>query len=685
MICLGSTGSVLSLACLPLLAQLPEKADQVVDYRIQVRLDPQKKQLEGHEKLIWRNPSSDSVNDLWFHLYLNAFKNTKSTFYRESGGRLRGDVMGEDKWGWNDVTSLKLADGTDLTKSISFQHPDDDNADDQTVFKVRLPKPVAPGQTVELSIDFTAQLPQVFARSGYRGDFYLVGQWFPKLGVYESAGMRGRKQGGWNCHQYHATSEFYADYGHYWVEITVPSNFVVGATGRLRSRRENKKGAIYLYEQENVHDFAWTADPRFIEVERPFSADRDVSPEEYRAVAQLLGREEKQVRLSDVTVRLLMQPGHLSQADRYAHGAQLALKWFGLWYGRYPYSTLTVVDPAPGASGAGGMEYPTFITAGTSFLLSYWPFNKTRSPEFVTVHEAGHQWWYGLIGNNEFEEAWLDEGFNSYSTGKIMERNFETLIDFLGLRLGEIEFVRAQNGPFMKFDTIRKNSWSYLGSGNYAFYSYTKPELALRTLENHLGEQTMARIMRTYHERWRYRHPSTDDFIQVANEISGQNLNWFFDQVVSGSDILDYQVAQVSSEEINVDRGVFDRTTGRVIVDRKAAEHDEKAQKEKVYDSTVIVRRLGEVVFPVSVLIQFEKEKPIFKQWDGRDRWVRYKFTGPHPLQYAQIDPEHKVFLDVDWINNSLRREGTSKASAKWAARVLFWMQNLLALLSAIS
>ena len=199
--------------------------------------------LDGREQLTWRNPGTEPVGELWFHLYLNAFKNTKSTFMRESGGQLRGDRMTEGKWGWIDVTSLRLAaTGADLKPGARFEHPDDDNADDETVWRVRLPERVPPGGSITLDIGFRAQLPQVFARSGYAGDYFLVGQWFPKIGVYEPAGMRGRTTGGWNCHQYHANSEFYADFGHYLVNITLPPRFVVGATGERKARRSNADG-----------------------------------------------------------------------------------------------------------------------------------------------------------------------------------------------------------------------------------------------------------------------------------------------------------------------------------------------------------------------------------------------------------------------------------------------------------
>ena len=163
---------------------LPEKADQVVQYRISVSLDPATHQLKGTQTLTWRNPSAtDAVQDLQFHLYLNAFKNTKSTFMKESGGQLRGDEMAKDGWGWIDITSITTASGADLKPSLAFIQPDDGNKDDQTVVTAALPEPVPPGGSVTLDIAFTSKLPQVFARTGYKDDFYLVGQWFQQVDV----------------------------------------------------------------------------------------------------------------------------------------------------------------------------------------------------------------------------------------------------------------------------------------------------------------------------------------------------------------------------------------------------------------------------------------------------------------------------------------------------------------------
>jgi hypothetical protein len=657
--------------------QLPDRAERVVSYAIDVRLDAERKQLEGRQTVTWRNPSTDPVGDLWFHLYLNAFRNNRSTFFRESGGQLRGD-RATGKWGWIDVTSLRLAGGADLTRALTFEQRDDGNADDRTVARLVLPEPVPPGGSVTLEIDFRAQLPEVFARSGYKRDFYLVGQWFPKLGVYEPMGMRGRATGGWNCHQYHANSEFYANYGEYRVTITVPSRFVVGATGHRTRRRDNGNGTTtHTYEQADVHDFAWTADPRYIEVKRRFSASGDVTAAEYQQAASLLGRPPDAVRLSNVAITVLLQPEHEPQLERYVQAVKAGLKGFGLRYGRYPYQTITVVDPPADGSGAGGMEYPTFITGGSMWAGNFAPLNAVRSVEMVTIHEFGHQFWYGMVGNNEFEEAWLDEGINTYSTGLVMEAEYGAAKAYgrlLGLPIGELDLLRGIATPSMK-DVIVKPSWMY--AGDYGYYAYMKPAIALRTLEGYLGSQVMARVMRTFHERFRFRHPSSADFFATASEVAGQDLDWFFRQAFLGSDVLDYAVDAVSSSPVTELRGVVEEGGKRGTRD---AGPPGSSQVAKTYESRVLVRRLGEFVFPVEVALQFEGKLVERVRWDGKDRWKRFVFVRSERLVSATIDPDHKVVLDANWIDNSRRVEPDGRLAASWGARFLFAAQVLLTL-----
>lgn len=701
----------------------PEHPKIITRYRIDVTLDPHTKQLKGRERLVWLNDSDDVVRELQFHLYLNAFKNMDTTYMSEARQNGRGFGQGINAfdfkhWGYIDVESMRIVDGEDLTDRMEFIQPDDRNPYDQTVMRVTLPEPVPPHGEIALDIAFTAQLPRVFARTGFHKDFFLVAQWFPKIGVYEEAGERGRAQSGWNCHQFHANSEFYADYGIYDVFITVPSNYIVGATGGLpRQKRDNGDGTTTVeFYQEDVHDFAWTASPRFIRVQRNFVAKEQVSDEDIAEMMRVLGLPRDQIALGDVTVILLIQPEHEDQIDRYFRAIFTAIKYFGLWYGRYPYRTLTVVDPPRGARGAGGMEYPTFITAGTN----WWAPKRILSPEGVTIHEFGHQYWYGLVANNEFEEAWLDEGFNSYSTGRILEKVYGPHHYYewfwgvpipgrrwLEIRLPRFPFVGwgpvplgsyLQYIPFLdwqrrwsryianaRLDPLRRAAWEYLNADSYRTNSYDKPTLLLRTLENYLGEALMARVMRTYHQRYRFRHPTTQDFIDAVNDVTGLDLDWYFDQVLSTANTLDYAVTEVSSEPVSAEQGVYDRNGRRVVLEPK-----NQTEGERLYRSRITVRRLGTVAFPVRVDILFEDGERIREHWDGRDRWRTFTYTKPTRVVSAEVfsgtlNPgaaNHPILLDVDFANNSRRREPDRLPALRWSSKFLFWVQNLLHQLS---
>lgn len=699
----------------------------IVRYKISARLDPATKTIKGKYSLTWWNHTEDSIPDLYFHHYLNAFKNLDSTFMRESNlSRRRERLMewtakpGEEKWGWVDVDRIQIVGGADLTPAKTFVHPDDDNASDQTVMRVVLPQPIPSFGTIELGVEFTSKLPRALARTGYVGNYFLVAQWFPKIGVYEGPGVRGREQGGWNCHQFHANTEFYADYGVYDVELTVPSNLVVGATGLLRSERKNPDGTTtYNYFQEDVHDFAWTASPRFLEITRTFEWIKEAGPDERVRWARLLNIPTEQLALRDVNVTLLLQPDHKHLRDRYFRAAFNALKYFGLWYGQYPYDTLTVVDPqndsppqtepaSPRDANTGGMEYPTFITGGTYF----WPGQHSFEPESVTVHELGHQFWYGLAGNNESEEAWLDEGLNTYSTGKVLETTYGARCGyeyFLGMPIPASPWLRVEVPTFpfagvkniplglyfscvqrperararlrylehAKDDDLARHGWQYASGPSYTVNSYHRPALTLRTLESYLGEETMARVMRTYHQRWRYRHPTMRDFMATVNEVSGQNMDWFFQQFFYGSNLLDYAVTDIVTTPLHGRIGIYDEGAKKVSHIKKPALEAFEKSKDKRYRSTVLVQRLGEAVAPVDVVIRFEDGEIVRERWDGKYRWIKYIYERASQVRSAEVDPERKLALDANFTNNSRLREEDNRAAAKWYVRWIFWLENL--------
>ena len=331
--------------------------------------------------------------------------------------------------------------------------------------------------------------------------------------------------------------------------MTVPTRFIVGATGVRTATQAHADGTTtYTYEQADVHDFAWTASPRFVEITRRFEAAREVTAADYAAAAARLDRPIDQLRLGDVEVRLLMQPEHRPQAERYLAAAMRAIEAFGLAYGPYPYRTLTIVDPPEEAIGTGGMEYPTFFTAGTSALLNTWPFDRIREPEDVVVHEFGHQYFQGLVASNEFEEPWLDEGITTWASAQVMDGLFgpdRSLLVFAGVRAGEIDQLRAGLDRRHGAEMIRQPAWTY--DDGYPFNAYFRPALVLRTLEGLLGERTVARIMRTYAERWRFGHPSSDDLYAVASEVAGRDLTPFFRQTIESPVVVDYQLGGVET------------------------------------------------------------------------------------------------------------------------------------------
>jgi Peptidase family M1 domain len=618
---------------------------QIVRYDIQARLVPETKTVQGREVLTWLNDSDVPVSELRFHLYLNAFKNNRSTFMKESGGRHRGFKLDAENWGAIDVTRIQIKDGADLTPTLEFVQPDDHNPDDQTVARISLPDAVKPKESVSLVIDFVSKMPRVFARSGFSGDFYMIGQWFPKIGVW------WKDQ--WNCHQYHSTSEFFADFGAFNVEITAPERFIIGATGRRTAERKNPDGTRTLtYVQEDVHDFAWAACPEFVEYRERFTlADPAV----------------------DTEMIFLIHRAHLNSKERYVRSLRQGLEFYSRHYGPYPYGTITLVDPAPGAAAAGGMEYPTLFTAMTT---SFMP-GGIRMPEMVTIHEFGHGYWYGIVGSNEFEEAWLDEGINSYSEAKAMAQYYGpegSLIDFGPLRVSDIQYQRLSVIGSGRYDPILRNSWEYLSGGSYSLNVYSKASLMLLTLERFLGEETMDKVMKTYYERWKFRHPTSADFIQAAEDASGRDLKWFFDQALNSPDKLDYAVGSLSSEEVEQAAGFFN---GKLVSPPKAKG---KRGEAVTYRNEIVVVRNGEWIVPQDILIVLDGGKTIRESWDGRERWKKFVLFGPRKLDFVQIDPEARWLLDVNFANNSMRLEARPGGPRKIALTITVWFQNLLSL-----
>ncbi len=600
-------------------------SQRVVHYQIDAKYDVAKHTVDATEVLTYHNLTGQPLDHFPFHLYQNAFQ-PNATFVRDTklmGTRDVGYAKWEDKlYGSEDIKSIEVVGQGDLTQALHYIAPDDGNKDDKTVVDLPVPKPIGPGAFVQFKISFQTKFPETQARSGWKRDFLLGGQWFPKVGVFW--------HGAWNCHQYHNTTEFFADFGVYDVKLTVPQYEVIGASGVEVGSANNPDGTkTVTYHGDDIHDFAWTVSPRY----------------KVREVTY-------QSQMGPIQLRFLMQPGHWSQAERHEKVTRDTLDRFEKFYGPYPYKTLTVVDPEPD-SAAGGMEYPTFITGESSWFMP----DGVKLVEVVVEHEFGHQYWYGMVATNEFEEAWMDEGINSYTEVKVMDSIFGKDTSFLnlaGITAGERELQRLQYlGGAPDRDPMAQNAYAYYNSNSYGGVTYGKTASVLLTLEGIIGEETMSKAMRAYFMKYRFTHPTKEDFLKTIEEVAGKDLHWYFNQAVNGTQVLDYEILKVDSFPVDW------------YQEKKDKKSDKNAKDNAVYQSNVSVHRKEDFAMPIDIEVRFDNGERVRERWDGQARWKRFAYLKNAKAVSAEIDPDHTVQLDRNNFNGSFRVEGSGRSTFK--------------------
>jgi hypothetical protein len=617
------SGSLLFCAAQAQVINKTPLSDRITAYRMDVTLDAEAKTVSGTLEGYWVNKSQDTVPDIEMHLYMNAFRSNRTTLYKESGG---SPGSKDQDLGWIKVSSFTDRYRNDLLGLMKYISPDDGNPDDRTVVRVIMPNPALPGDTVFVKIGFETKLPSSIRRTGFNNDFFFVAQWFPKFGVYEPAGMRYSRKGNWNCHQFHANSEFYADHSVYDVKITLPAKYVIGSGGLLISEtvvNETKKSVTY--RAEDIVDFAWTAWP---------------------------GYAVRTDKWKNVNITLLMPKDRVYQAERQFTAVKHALDYLGERVGPYPWPYLTFVDPPAIGAGAGGMEYTTLFTTESSLFMP--PF--FHMPEMVTVHEFGHAYFMGILASNEFEEPWLDEGVNSFWEERIMDNYYGkntgmmdtplmTLADKSYSRMGYVGFPGRQNVSNAEY------SWNYPHQ-TYAMMSYLKTATWLYTLMGLIGEKTMDDVFREYYRKWAFRHPSGRDFTDVVNEVVkrehgdkfGPDMNWFFNETLYGTAVCDYKVSGIKNILYHKPEGMVD----------PADTLNKVTGADSLYTSAAELERSGEMTVPVDVLIHFNDGKEILENWDGLSRFRDYEYTGHRRIEWVKVDPEFKNRMDVNFINNSM-------------------------------
>jgi hypothetical protein len=633
----------------PAVAGGTPRSERIANYRIKAALDDVKHVITATQTLSWTNPGPTEVHALPFHLYLNAFKNESSVFMRESRGHHRSARAAADGWGWIDITSIQIA-GAELRPTARYLPPAD-APDDQTVLELPLPAPLAAGATINVDFAFTAQLPEVFARTGHKGAFTMVGQWFPKIGV--RAGVTGR----WVCEPFHLNGEFFADFGTYDVALTVPQTHVVAATGVLTEAADHPDGTRTLtYRAEDVHDFAWMTDP-YMDV--------------VRGVAKVDGRE--------VEVRVYHRPPQREFAQRHLGAAIGTIEHMSAMFVPYPWPIMSVIDPPLDAvDGAGGMEYPTLVTTSGDSVFSR---PGIRLPEYVTVHEVGHNWFQGILASNEAEEAWLDEGVNEWADAVTMARIYGDRgggFEWLGYSAEMFRLRRALGDDLGKLPSpVASAAWAFADSASYSDASYDKTMLALRTLENLVGRDRFAAAMQSYAQQWAFKHPTGRDLFESLRASLGEDLGWFIGPAFQGIGTVEFGVRSAECQPAHPPRGVVGDGSGRKLVTSAEAPDTGGFQCE------VIVVNTGTVAVPVDVELRLADGSSVRKRWDDRtgEHWQRFELAGSSPIVEVVIDPDHQVLLGDNLLEWETRLQPDSRAAWRAAARVGFWGQTTMSVL----
>jgi hypothetical protein len=697
---------------------------RVTAYTIDARLDTDKKTLDATETLTYKNLTGQPLNTFPFHLYLNAFR-PESTFTREThfGGGIRDNesdnTYPDEKRGSITISHIDADTFGDLTPTLHFIAPDDNNLDDHTVAEITLPHPLAPNDSITFHIAFHDKFPLSVARNGYKRDFIMGGQWFPKPGVFW--------HGAWNCHQYHATTEFFSDFGTFTVHLTLPRRFIVGASGVPTGETTDDSGNKTLgFYGEDIGDFAFAASPNFTVTDGIFLSS-----------------------LGPVQIHVLALRAHPQAGPRYLSIIQRTLEQFDRRFGPYPYKIVTVIDPEPGSE-IGGMEYPTLFTGETSW------FEPTNVTEIVAEHEFGHQYWYGMVATNEFQEAWLDEGINSYTEVTVLDA-------ILGRNTSMFNFPYANAGDYAEqrlsylskpdFDPLTRWAFKFRNSSSYGDITYGKTATVLQTLESLIGRDTMDEALRTYFMRYRFTHPTGEDFLRTIEEVAIKNgkalpttshsstnkptsvapngatiangngsvissngdsstTNVAVTRADDGSVILsggtrtagsgaeepavtfsqpqpfptappltptghpDYATAPATNSSLRpyFNQAVYGTQMLDYAVDSIDSNPvqwwlpeptDEKERKNLQYLTTVVLHRKGDFILPVTVEIIFEDGTRQREQWDGVDRWVRFNYTRNTKIRSAEIDPDHTILLDKNLFNNSYTVDPHRIASRK--------------------
>ena len=482
---------------------------QQTNYTIDVSLNDKEHTLDGFEKIEYINNSPDTLKFIWFHLWPNAYKNDKTAFSDQllENGNTKFYFSDKDQKGYINKLDFKI---NNITAKI------EDHPQHIDIVKIILPTPLLSGQRIIITTPFHVQLPYNFSRGGHDGQNYQATQWYPKPAVYD--------KNGWHPMPYLDQGEFYSEFGSFDVSITVPENYVVAATGDLQNAEEKAwlktrssfewqpikqkvkttggqiKTSYQLFpsstaetktlhfKQNNIHDFAWFADKRFI-------VNMDT--------CKLLSGKV-------IDVITYYTPEHKTMWSKSVAYAKEGVKHYSNLIGEYPYNLVQVIQ-GPESFG-GGMEYPTItiISAGGT----------AQNLDATIAHEIGHNWFYGILGSNEREHPWMDEGINSYYENKYSTEKYK--------KLSQADRFSFETKAAVKTDQPIELSSEKFSAINYGGSVYYKTCIWMKYLESVVGPEAFNKAMQEYFRQWQFKHPQPEDFKKIMEASSGKNLDSVF-------------------------------------------------------------------------------------------------------------------------------------------------------------
>lgn len=602
---------------------------QEVNYTLDVRLDDVAHTLQANETFEYINHSPDVLHELYIHLWPNAYRDKHSALAKQlyQNGASALYYGPEADRGSIDGLAFKI-DGQTVTWRYDEKHQD--------ICILTLNTPLAPGGRLVVSTPFHVKIPSgTISRLGHIDQSYQITQWYPKPAVYDKHG--------WNPIPYLNQGEFYSEYGSFDVSITLPSNYVIGATGDLQTASEKtfldaraKEQSTELtfpksdstwktvrYTQSRVHDFAWFADKRFIvrkgEVALPHS-----------------GRK--------VTTWAMYTPQNASAWENAIEYINDGTYFYSKWNGDYPYNQVTAIDGT--ISAGGGMEYPNVTVIGST--------SDPRELEVVIVHEVGHNWFYGILGTNERVHGWMDEGINTLNEIRYVQTKYPENADFSKLFAGKLHMkglnhhdladISYRGCAMLGIDQPIETHSADFTSTNYGAIMYEKTGAVFYYLKDYLGDNVFDSCMRTYFDTWKFKHPEPADLRQIMETVSGKELSWFFNDLIQTTNYIDYAIKRVkpgtSSTRVKL------RNTGNVNgpIQLNAFKNGEQVLDVWVSGekrSKIVELNLNADQFDV---LQLDATKDIPELYRQNNTWIASKaFHRIEPIRFEALTGDHEA------------------------------------------